>query len=52
VKVVVTGVRGQLGYDVMNELAGRGYEGLGTDILPLDEKTEEPCMGIPTRSLI
>ena len=26
-KVLVTGVKGQLGYDVMNELAKRGYEG-------------------------
>ena len=27
-KVLVTGVKGQLGYDVMNELAKRGYEGV------------------------
>lgn len=33
-KVLVTGVGGQLGYDVMNELAGRGIEAVGTDILP------------------
>ncbi len=46
-KVVVTGVRGQLGYDVMNELAGRGYEGLGTDILPLDEKDGGTLHGHP-----
>lgn len=31
-KVFVTGVAGQLGHDVMNELAGRGYEGVGSDI--------------------
>lgn len=31
-KVLVTGVSGQLGHDVMNELAKRGYEGIGTDI--------------------
>lgn len=31
-KVLVTGVAGQLGYDVMNELAKRGYDGIGTDI--------------------
>lgn len=31
-KVLVTGVGGQLGHDVMNELAGRGYEGIGSDI--------------------
>ncbi len=33
-KVFVTGVAGQLGHDVMNELAARGYEGVGTDLLP------------------
>lgn len=31
-KVLVTGVAGQLGHDVMNELAKRGYDGTGTDI--------------------
>ena len=31
-KVLVTGVAGQLGHDVMNELAKRGYDGIGTDI--------------------
>lgn len=29
----VTGVNGQLGHDVMNELARRGYEGVGSDLL-------------------
>ena len=33
-KFLVTGVGGQLGHDVMNELAKRGYEAVGTDILP------------------
>ena len=32
-KVFVTGVGGQLGYDVMNELAKRGHECVGSDIL-------------------
>lgn len=31
-KVFVTGVAGQLGHDVMNELARRGHEGIGSDI--------------------
>lgn len=31
-KVFVTGVCGQLGHDVMNELAKRGHEGIGSDI--------------------
>ena len=33
-KVFVTGVGGQLGHDVMNELAKRGHEGIGSDIAP------------------
>lgn len=31
-KIIVTGVAGQLGHDVMNELAKRGHEGIGTDL--------------------
>ena len=31
-KVFVTGVNGQLGHDVMNELARRGYVGIGSDL--------------------
>lgn len=31
-KVFVTGVAGQLGHDVMNELARRGHEGIGSDL--------------------
>lgn len=33
-KVFVTGVGGQLGHDVMNELHKRGYKGIGSDIAP------------------
>lgn len=35
-KVFVTGVKGQLGHDVMNELARRGHEGIGVDIEEMD----------------
>lgn len=31
-KIFVTGVAGQLGHDVMNELKKRGYEGIGSDV--------------------
>lgn len=31
-KVLVTGVGGQLGHDVMNELAKRGHNGIGSDM--------------------
>lgn len=33
-KVFVTGVAGQLGHDVVNELAKRGYEPVGSDLAP------------------
>lgn len=33
-RVFVTGVGGQLGHDVMNELAKRGHAGVGSDIAP------------------
>ena len=35
-RVLVTGVKGQLGYDVMRELAKRGIEGVGVDIDEMD----------------
>ena len=42
-KVLVTGVSGQLGHDVMNELEKRGYTGIGSDIAEkyngVDDKT-------------
>ena len=38
-KAFVTGVGGQLGHDVMDELAKRGYEGIGSDILPSVESS-------------
>jgi len=34
-KVFVTGVNGQLGHDVMNELNMRGHEGVGSDLAPV-----------------
>ena len=33
-KVFVTGVGGQLGHDIMNELHKRGHEGVGSDLAP------------------
>lgn len=38
-KVFVTGVGGQLGFDVINELKKRGYEAVGSDIV--DETTAD-----------
>ena len=34
-KIFVTGVAGQLGHDVMNELAKHGIEGVGSDLAPV-----------------
>lgn len=44
----VTGVGGQLGHDVMNELAKRGYEGIGSDI---QEVYSGICDGTPAESM-
>lgn len=35
-KILVTGVKGQLGYDVVKELTGRGIEAVGVDIDEMD----------------
>lgn len=34
-KVLVTGIGGQLGHDAVNELSRRGHEGVGCDIAPV-----------------
>ena len=34
-KLFVTGVGGQLGHDVMNEIDSRGFDGVGSDIAPV-----------------
>ncbi len=52
-KVFVTGVAGQLGHDVMNELHKRGYEGVGTDIAPAYSGAEDgtPVTAMPYVSM-
>ena len=35
-RFLVTGVKGQLGHDVMEELALRGHEGVGVDVEEMD----------------
>ena len=35
-KILVTGVKGQLGHDVVNELTGRGHQAIGVDIEEMD----------------
>ena len=34
-KTLVTGVNGQLGHDVINELTSRGYEAIGSDVVDM-----------------
>jgi dTDP-4-dehydrorhamnose reductase len=40
-KLFVTGVNGQLGHDVMNAIALRGYEGIGSDLAPAYKGMED-----------
>lgn len=40
-KFFVTGVGGQLGHDVMNELLKLGHEGVGSDIQPVYSGVED-----------
>ena len=42
-RVFVTGVKGQLGYDVMNELEKRGLTGIGVDIDEMDITDAAAC---------
>lgn len=40
-RVLVTGVKGQLGYDVVKELEKRGHEAVGVDVEEMDITNEE-----------
>ena len=42
-RIFVTGVKGQLGCDVMNELAKRGLEGIGADVEEMDITDSSAC---------
>ena len=48
-KVLVTGVKGQLGYDVVNELTGRGIEAVGVDIDEMDITDAESVSNVIRR---
>lgn len=49
-KVLVTGVKGQLGYDVVNELTKRGHEFVGVDIDEMDITDGEACRRVITEA--
>ena len=45
-KVLVTGVKGQLGYDVVNELTKRSHEAVGVDIVEMDITNAESVSNV------
>lgn len=49
-KVLVTGVRGQLGYDVVNELEKRGHTAVGVDIDEMDITDAESANKVITKT--
>ena len=49
-RVFVTGVKGQLGHDVMNELAKRSHEGIGVDIEEMDITDAESVRKVITEA--
>ena len=51
-KVLVTGTSGQLGFDVMEELARRGYEGIGADRSDSDAEFEHVVLDITDKEKV
>lgn len=49
-KILVTGVKGQLGYDVMNELAARKIEAVGVDVDEMDITDSQACRQVITQA--
>ena len=49
-RVLVTGVKGQLGHDVMNELAKRNHTGVGVDIEEMDITDKDACRRVITEA--
>lgn len=49
-KILVTGVKGQLGHDVMEEMAKRGIEGVGVDIDEMDITDKAACDKVITEA--
>ena len=49
-KVLVTGAKGQLGTDLMNELEKRGIESIGVDVQEMDITDREACMRVISES--
>ena len=51
-KVLVTGTSGQLGYDVMEELVRRGYEGVGADRSETEAEFEHVVLDITDKEKV
>lgn len=51
-KILVTGTSGQLGFDVMEELARRGYEGVGADRSETEADFEHVQMDITDKDTV
>ena len=49
-KVLVTGIKGQLGHDVVNELTKRGHEAVGVDIEEMDITDESQVRRVVTET--
>lgn len=49
-RVLVTGVKGQLGYDVVNELTKRGIESVGVDVDEMDITDKAACDKVITEA--
>ena len=45
-KVLVTGAKGQLGADLMNELKKRGLDSIGVDVEEMDITDKDACMRV------
>ena len=51
-KVLVTGVKGQLGYDVVKELKKRGYTAVGVDVEEMDITDEVAVDRVITHAMV
>jgi len=49
-RILVTGVKGQLGYDVVNEMEKRGLEAVGVDVEEMDITDKAACEKVITEA--
>lgn len=50
-RVLVTGVKGQLGHDVVNEMEKRGLTPVGVDLAEMDITDKEACDRVITEAM-